>query len=106
MPGTLQVISPLFYYLHDGQQFVIVSVIVFLGWGELSVVEIDWSEDSESIELIENARNNKAICIHLGNNWIGQVKVLQNWCIRKGSLEFPECQLRFSCPWPLGYEYL
>jgi hypothetical protein len=29
--------------------------------------------------------------------------VLQNQCVGEGFLEFPECQLGFSCPFPLSF---
>jgi hypothetical protein len=33
----------------------------------------------------------------------GQVIVLKDRSVRKGSLEFLDCQLSCSCPFPLGF---
>jgi hypothetical protein len=104
VPGTFEVILPLFHCLYDGQEFAIVCNIVLLGWTVLSGVEIDCAENSESIELIENAGNCKGARVSLENDSQGLVKVLQDRYVGKGSLESPECQLCFSCTFPPGFQ--
>jgi hypothetical protein len=98
VPGTLEVMLPLFHHLHDGQEVVIECVIVLVSWRALSGVKIDWVKNLEAIKLIETVCNRKATCVSQENDLFGQVNALRNRYFLKGFLEFPECELGFSCP--------
>ena len=60
-----------------------VLVVVLFGSRAFSGVEVDQSEDPESIKLIENAGDCKATGIGLQNDRLLRVEMLKDRCVTK-----------------------
>jgi len=68
MIRSLEVVVPLLQSLHNGQELPIVRVVVLFGTYSFSRVDVDRSENTETVTVVENAGYGKAACISLQNN--------------------------------------
>jgi len=81
---SLEVLAPLLDSLQDGQELPIVRVVVLFGTCAFSRVEVDRSENLETVILVENAGSGEATCIALQNNRLCRIEMVEDWCICEG----------------------
>jgi hypothetical protein len=99
---SLEVVAPLLHSRHDGQELLIVRVLVLFGTCAFWRVEVDWSVNPETVILVENAGYGEAACIGLRNNRLCQVKMVENWCVIEGSFQL--AKHKFGIPSPFPFE--
>jgi len=76
MIRSLKVVTPLLHSLHDGQELSTIRVVVLFGTCAFSRVEVDRTENPETVILVENARYGEAACIGQQNNQRCRVKMV------------------------------
>jgi len=76
MIHSLKVVAPLLHSPHDGQDFPIVSVVVLFSTFAFSRVEVDRSENPETVIPVENASHGETACIGLQNNRLCRVEMV------------------------------
>ena len=64
----LEVVVPLLYSLHHDQEHPIIYVMVQFGTCRFLRVDVDRSENRETLILVENAGYGEAACISQQNN--------------------------------------
>jgi len=99
---SLQIVAPLFHSLDDGQELPIVRVVVLFSICALSRIEVDCSENPETVILVKNAGYGEAACIGLQNNLPCQVEIVENWYIGERPLQLPK--RKFGIPSPFPFE--
>jgi hypothetical protein len=100
MVRSLEVVAPLLQSLHDGQELSIVRVVVLFGTCAFPRVEVDWSENPETVILVENAGYGQAACIGLQNNRLCRVEMVENWCIGEGPFQLLKRKFDIPSPFP------
>ena len=85
MPGSFEVMAPMFYRFDDGEHFAVMNVIVEFGRDTFSRIECDRVPDM-SVELADNARDCKVGCVGMNSNRENRIEMLENW--RGGESEF------------------
>jgi hypothetical protein len=73
-----KVVAPLLHSLPDGQELLIVHVIVLFCACIFSRVEVDRFENPETVILVENAKYGRAACIGLQNNRLCWIDIAQD----------------------------
>jgi len=99
--GALEMVSPLFHCIDNRQELPIIRVVVLLGAGAFSRVEIDWVKNPESVILVEDAGDCEAACVGLQNDRFLRVEMLEDRCFGKGLFEFSKCEFGIPSPFPL-----
>jgi hypothetical protein len=99
---SLDVVAPLIQCLHDGQELLIVHVVVLFRTCAFPRVEVEWSENPETVIIVENADYPEAASIGLLHNRLSRVEMVANWCIGEGTFPFLKC--RFGIPSPFEFD--
>jgi len=102
MIRSLEVVAPLHHSLHDGQELPIVRVVVLFGTCAFLRVEVDRSENPETVILVENAGYREAASIGLQNNQLCLIEMVENWCI--GESPFQLAKRKFGIPSPFPFD--
>jgi len=100
MIRSLQVVAPLLHSLHDGLDLPIVRVVVLFGTCPFWSVEVDRSENPETVILVEKPVYGEAACIALQNNQLCQIKMVENWCVGQYPLQLPKRKFGIPSPFP------
>jgi hypothetical protein len=74
--SALEEMPPLLLCVHNGQQLLIICVIILFSWRALPVLTIDWPENLKNIPLNENAGNWESILANWVNNQLGLMEIL------------------------------
>ena len=98
--GALEIVSPLFHFLQNGQELPMVQVIVLFGGGAFPRVKIDWAKNPESIVLVKDAGDCEAACIGLQNDRSLRGELLEDRCFGKGLFELSKCNFGIPSPFP------
>jgi hypothetical protein len=79
MIRSIQVVVPLLQSLHDGQELPILRVIVLFRTCAFSRVEVDFSDNAETVILVKNSGYSEGACISLQNNRLCGIEIVENW---------------------------
>jgi len=101
MIRSLEVVAPLLHSLYARQELPNVRVGVLFGTCAFSRVEVDRSENPETVVRVENAGYGEAACIGLQNNQLCRVEMVENWFIREGLFQLPKHKFGNPSPFPL-----
>jgi len=102
MIRSLEVVAPLVDGLHDGQELPIVCVTVLFGTCAFWRVEVDRSENPETVILVQNTGYGEDVCIGLQNNQLCRVGMVETWCISEGPFQLPQHRFPIPYPFPFG----
>jgi hypothetical protein len=90
MIRSLKVVAPFLDSLHERQELPIVRIVVLFGTCAFSTIEVDCSENPETVILVENSGCGEAACIGLPNKWLCRIEMAQSGCIEEGHLKLPK----------------
>lgn len=99
---SLAVVAPLLCGLHNGQELLIVSVVVLLSTCAFSTLNVEQFENLKTVILVEYAGYGKAACIGLQNTRLCQVEMVQNLCFGEGSFQL--LNRKFGIPSPIQFQ--
>jgi hypothetical protein len=101
MVRSIEGVAPLNDSLHNGEELPIVHVVVLFGTCAFPILEVDWSENPETVMLVENAGCGEAAYIVLQTNRHCQVEIVENRCICEGPFQLPKRKFGIPSPFPL-----
>jgi len=87
---SIEVVMPLLYGFHHSQDRPMVNFVVRFGTSALLRVDLNLTDNPESVIHVLNPRNCTAACISLLINRLHLIKMLQNGYISDNSFGLPE----------------